>query len=330
MTATATTTPSIVTEDLMIASDTAGIELHLRNKRLASMSVFTPETTILLMHGATYSSGSLFDVALGGFSLMDYLADAGYDVYALDARGYGGSTRPPEMFQPAMGHLPIGRTESGIRDLGSAVDFIREHRHLARLNLVAMSWGGTVAGAYTTRNNDKIAKLALVAPQWLGSGGQTDPGGAIGAYRKVPVLGTRAGWLNAAPAAKRAGLLPPGWFEAWAEATLAEDPHSNQDSPPTLRAVNGPVQDIREFWATGRPFYQPAEIRVPVLLLHAEWDIHVPIDCTQAYFRALSGAPYRRWIEIGEGTHMILLEKNRLQAFDAIRHFLDENFTPAG
>ncbi|WP_247820118.1 hypothetical protein [Bradyrhizobium sp. 187] len=35
---------------------------------------------------------------------------------------------------------------------------------------------------------------------------------------------------------------------------------------------------------------------------------------------------YRRWVEIGEGTHMVLLEKNRLQAFDAINQFLSEQY----
>jgi hypothetical protein len=35
---------------------------------------------------------------------------------------------------------------------------------------------------------------------------------------------------------------------------------------------------------------------------------------------------YRRRVEIGEGTHMVLLEKNRLQAFDAINQFLSEQY----
>ncbi|OSI30883.1 hypothetical protein BST65_06320 [Bradyrhizobium canariense] len=37
-------------------------------------------------------------------------------------------------------------------------------------------------------------------------------------------------------------------------------------------------------------------------------------------------ARYRRRVEIGEGTHMVLLEKNRLQAFDAINQFLSEQY----
>lgn len=44
----------------------------------------------------------------------------------------------------------------------------------------------------------------------------------------------------------------------------------------------------------------------------------------------LTGAPYRRRVEIGEGTHMVIPEKNRRQAIDAIPGFLGEAFLPTG
>ncbi len=303
------------TQDFLIDSDTAGIRLHVRNKRTAAGG-----EAVLLMHGATYSSESLFDVPLGGFSFMDYLARHGYDVYAVDARGYGGSTRPPD------GDQPVGRTESGLRDLGAAVDFVLARRGVERLNLVAMSWGGSVAGAYATRHGDKVAKLALIAPLWLSDRPlPVDPGGALGAYRQVLVHQARERWVGAAPPAKRDGLIPAGWFEAWAAASLKTDPDSDGA---TMRAVNGPIQDIRDHWTAGRPLYDPAEIAVPVLQVHAEWDIDVTLDTARDFFGRLTAAPYRRWVEIGEGTHMVLMEKNRLQAFDAVRRFLDEDYAP--
>jgi len=65
-----------------------------------------------------------------------------------------------------------------------------------------------------------------------------------------------------------------------------------------------------------------------VLLVHGEWDIDVPIDLAQAFFLELRNAPYRKWVEIGEATHLVLLEKNRLLAYQAIRDFFDKEFVP--
>ncbi|MCG2630980.1 alpha/beta hydrolase [Bradyrhizobium sp. WYCCWR 13023] len=317
--------PDLVVEDLAIPSDTPGISLHLRNKRASAQKAFSAERTILMVHGATYSSASLFDVPFGGRSFMDHLAAQGFDVFALDVRGYGGSTRPPEMDAPAQDSAPLVRTNVAVRDLASAVDYILRHRGIPRLNLVAMSWGGSVAGAYTAGNNDKVVRLALVAPLWLlNTPAPIDSGGALGGYRTVPVLDFRGRWLAAAPEAARASLIPEGWFERWAEASLASDPQGNTERPRVMRAVNGPIQDIRDYWSAGKTIYDANDIRVPVLLVHAEWDRDVTMATMQNFFSSLKRAPYRRWVEIGEGTHMVLLERNRMQAFDAISQFLTE------
>ena len=63
---------------------------------------------------------------------------------------------------------------------------------------------------------------------------------------------------------------------------------------------------------------------VPTLLIHAEWDADLPSDQARGYFTKLVNAPYKRYIEIGEGTHTIIMEKNRMQFFREIMNFLDE------
>lgn len=321
---------TIMTEDFRIASDTPGIELLVRNKRLSSIESFAAERTILMVHGATYPIESLFDIELDGFSFLDFLASHGYDVYAVNVRGYGRSTRPPEMEQPAEHNPPLVRTETGVRDFGAAVDFILKRNHLSKINVFGMSWGGTVAGAYASKNNDKLNKLVLVVPQWVSSKPiPLDPGGPIGSYRYVAAGNMKARWLSAAPEDKRNDLLPEGWFEKWADVTIASDPSSQKRTPPSILATNGPIQDVREYWALGKKFYEPKDLTVPVLLVHAEWDIDVPIDSAKELFSEITGAPYKRWVEIGEGTHMVMLEKNRLQVFQAVQQFLDEEFSPA-
>jgi hypothetical protein len=48
-----------------------------------------------------------------------------------------------------------------------------------------------------------------------------------------------------------------------------------------------------------------------------------------AYFAKLTGAPYKRFVQLGEGTHTVMLEKNRMQFFHEILGFLDESDTTA-
>lgn len=66
---------------------------------------------------------------------------------------------------------------------------------------------------------------------------------------------------------------------------------------------------------------------MPVLLVHAEWDADTPAHMAQAVFAKLTGAPAKRCVVIGEGTHTIILEKDRLQLFREVQIFLED---PAG
>src|SRR3977135_3617440 len=98
---TASAQVQLVSEDIMVKSPDPGIEIFVRNKRPATMTAFRPERTLIYVHGATYPASTAFDLKLGGLSRMEYIASRGYDVYLLDLRGYGKSTRPQEMAQDA-------------------------------------------------------------------------------------------------------------------------------------------------------------------------------------------------------------------------------------
>ncbi len=186
-------------------------------------------------------------------------------------------------------------------------------------------------GAFTARNPALVHKLVLFAPQWLrDTPSLTDTGGTLGAYRVVSWDQARERWLRGVPAEQQAALIPAGWFEAWAEATFATDPWGNAQTPRLLRAPNGTVQDSRAFWAAGKPFYDPAAITAPVLIVHGDWDVDLPLEMARQYFARLTNASYRRWVEIGEGTHTLLLEKHRMQLFQAVQAFLDEDYAPEG
>ena len=178
--------PTIVMEEFMIPSVDPGIKLYIRNKHPQAMRSFDARKIVLFVHGATYPAETAFDLPLNGMSWMDYIARRGYDVYLVDVRGYGRSARPPEMDQPADQNAPIVRTETAVKDVGSAVDFILKRRGVAKINLLGWSWGTSIMGWYTAQNNDKVNKLVLYAPGWVRNAPSlTDSGGKLGAYRSV-------------------------------------------------------------------------------------------------------------------------------------------------
>ena len=65
----------------------------------------------------------------------------------------------------------------------------------------------------------------------------------------------------------------------------------------------------------GKPLYQPSDITVPTLLIHAEWDADLPTYQTAAYFAELKNTPYTRWVQLGEGTHTVILRRTACSSF---------------
>jgi pimeloyl-ACP methyl ester carboxylesterase len=322
-TAMATERPAIIADDMMLASPDPGLQLFVRNKRPANLTDFTPERTVLFVHGATYPADTSFDLKLGGYSWMDYIAERGFDVYLLDLPGYGKSTRPPEMDQPADKNPPLVSTAMAVRNVAAAVDVILAKRRLPRLDLIGWSWGTALVATYTALNNAKVNRLVLYAPVWIAETPSPFTG-PLPAYRTVTREAALARWLNGVPEDKRSELIPPGWFDQWADATWAEDPAGSQQTPPVLRAPNGVLADFKDIWFNGKATYDPAQITVPVMLIQGEWDTDTPPYMARKLFSLLTNAPFKRYVLVGQGTHTLMMERNRLQLFREVEEFLFE------
>ena len=91
-----------------------------------------------------------------------------------------------------------------------------------------------------------------------------------------------------------------------------------------LRAPNGVLKDLVDHWGAGKPTWEPEKIHVPTLLILAEWDQDTPLYMAQEVFGKLVNTPYKRHVVIGEGTHALALEKNRMQLIKQVQSFLDE------
>lgn len=312
----------LVTETFMVPARDPGIQLHLRNKHPAGVDRFDSRKIVLFVHGATYPGESGFDVNLPGGSWLEFAAKRGFDAYLVDIRGYGRSTRPALMNQPPAAHPPFADTADAVKDIGAAVEFILQRRGATKLNLVGWSWGTATTGTYTASNNDKVEKLVLYAP--LGPIKEAAPISGGGAYRTVQREAARNRTIRGIAENRVDEISPRAWFDQVFDAILATDPAGAAQNPPVVRAPNGVIKDIGEYWSKGKSTYDPAELRVPTLLIVAEWDQDTPVYMAQELFAKMKNSPNKRLTILGEGTHFIVQEKHRMKLIGQVQQFLDE------
>jgi len=143
------------------------------------------DRVVLFVHGAGTPAEVAFDVPYQDYSWMAYLARAGFDVFSMDATGYGRSTRPAPMndpcnlapnqqstFIPGFLAAPCAPSyphqlttiASDWDEVGAVVDYVRTLRHVDRVSLIAWSLGGPRAGGYAGQHPEKVQKLVLLAP----------------------------------------------------------------------------------------------------------------------------------------------------------------------
>jgi pimeloyl-ACP methyl ester carboxylesterase len=317
--------PPLVIDSYTIPSGDQGIELFVRNKRPADMTRSGADRIVLYVHGSTQASEATFDLALDGMSWMDDLARHGWDVWFMELRGYGRSTKPPEMDQPPADNPPIAPASAAVRDVATVMEHIRGRRGVSRISLIGWSRGTALIGLYATQHGDHVRRLVLYAPTWVRSPSAAAGAPApIGAYQTWTVAQARQRLQAGAPAEARDSLMPPGWFESWSAAVLATDPVGAARTPPAVRTPAGTVQDGREYWQAGKPIYDPARITAPTLIVVGGWDGVTAPTLARALFAQLVNTPIRRLVEIGEATHFMMLEKNRHQLFREVRLFLEE------
>ena len=186
----------IAVEEAMVPAKDPGIQLYVRNKHPEGVTSFGPERTLLFVHGATYPAETAFDLPLGGKSWMDVIAERGFDVYLMDLRGYGRSTRPKEMDQPPEANEPIVTTDVAVRDVAAVVDHIRQKRGIDKLDLLGWSWGTAIMAGYTQANPERVNRLVLYATLWKPKEAPPSASQKLGAYCTVTRQAAFERWVR--------------------------------------------------------------------------------------------------------------------------------------
>ncbi len=226
------------------------------------------------------------------------------------------------MNQPPQANPPLLDAETATSDVATAVRFIQQRRGRDRLCIVTWSWGTVLAARFATMHPQSVERLVLYAPVWRWHDAPV-PQPPARAYRSVTREAARRGWLDAAPAGARDSLIPPGWFEQWADANWATDPEGAKAQPPVLRAPNGPLVEMIRRWNDGSTAFDPALVTVPTLLAVGEWDRTTPPYMAHELHPLLTRAREARLVDIPQGTHQVFMERQRGVLFAAVQQFLE-------
>jgi alpha-beta hydrolase superfamily lysophospholipase len=307
-------------EHFRIPSVQPGLSLFLRHLPPANPG----GRIVLYVHGGTFSSGLSIAHRFDGRSWADELSSAGFDVWGLDFHGFGRLTDPyPAMDLPPDANPPLGRAEDASHQLEQAVRFIRERHDVARISLIAHSWGSIVAGRLAGRCPGLIDRLVFFGP--IARRSPTTAPVRLPAWRLISLQDQWTRFTETVPKGELPVLLRRH-FDAWGEAYLDSDPDSRARSPASVKVPSGAFQDIFDAWG-GALAYEPNLIRAPVAIIRGEWDGMCTDQDARWLFDALCAAPIRRDIKISRGTHLMHLETSRHALYRETEAFLSAHDT---
>jgi pimeloyl-ACP methyl ester carboxylesterase len=280
---------------------------------------------VLCIHGATFSSAVSYGYRFAeGRSWEDALNAAGFDVWALDFEGYGGSESPEAYDKPPTERpFPVRATDAA-QQIARAVQHILKATGHEKLSMIAHAWGTISAALYAIDHADVIEKLVLFAPvlkrqptpESLAK--LPDPA-KLRAWRRLTLAEQLTRFVSDTPKDEASVLAEPA-LEHWGPAWLATDATANTQTPPAVRIPGGPFADIVALW-TGTDLYDPARLTSNILFIHGEWDN----GCTAAEADSFKMQAHNATVTIRclpKSGHLALLETNRKLLWNEVNAFL--------
>jgi pimeloyl-ACP methyl ester carboxylesterase len=284
----------------------------------------------LFVHGAGTPGEVSFDATYENYSWAAYLANAGFDVFAMDMTGYGRSTRPwpmndpcnlskeqqaqfvPQLIPAAPCTPSYGQVLTTIasdwHDLDSAIDYIRALRHVDKVSLLAWSLGGPRAGGYAAQHPEKVDRMVLLAPAYNRGGSSTPPA-------KLPADGatytTQTKAEFAANWDRQVGCpnqYEPAAFNSIWQEMLESDPVGSTWGPGVRRAPAVTTWGYNNAAA--------AKTQIPTLMVSGAFDKQVNPDNVRNLYSDLA-APKKIFVDLACSSHMAMWEKNRVILFKA-------------
>jgi pimeloyl-ACP methyl ester carboxylesterase len=282
-----------------------GLRLYLWEKHDARFDGTFSQSgkIVLLVHGGTWSGRPDFDLQIRDYSLMDFLAKAGYDVWAIDIHGYGHSDKTDKDWSVL---------QTAVADIAAAVETITRIRNVTQIDLLGWSAGTQRAGLYAMGHATQVSKLILYAPAWKGTEAYRERikkriangGQPLTQYRVNTEAAARSDFIDGELAAH------PQYEEdvvaAYAEQALKTDPQS--------------PNSFVEY--TNLPFLDPQQITVPTMVIYGEYDYFAQDDDLLPFFAKIKTHD-KKLVLLPHGGHALMLEKDHRRFQHEVLSFLD-------
>jgi pimeloyl-ACP methyl ester carboxylesterase len=287
---------------------------------------------VLFVHGAGTPAEVSFDVPYRDYSWMEYLARAGFDVFAMDTTGYGRSTRPAAMNDPcnlsseqqialAPGTEPCAPSypqqmttiTSDWHDIGAVVDHLLALRGVPQLGMVAWSLGGPRAAGFAAQHPDKVQKLVLLAPAYNRDTAATPP--AL-VPAKGPAMTIQSRDDLTALSNRQVGC--PGQYEQAAFDAIWSDMIASDPVGATWGTGVRRAPAVTNWgWTTA----VVAAMRTPTLMVTGQHDGQVAPSRVRDFYADL-GSSKKVLIDLACSSHNAMWEKNHLLLFQSSLEWL--------
>lgn len=259
------------------------------------------DKVLILAHGSATAGRESFDLQVPGqpdVSMMDVLAHQGFDVFALDTRGFGRSTRPE-------GHMT---TAEASQDLKAVIDYIIKLRGVAKVDVLGWSWGTQYVGMHLMENTGKVGKYIALAQMHMNSPDLAMRRPRLEAFRKSPyVIIPESAWKPRFSSLTPASANSQEIVDAFARAAVKME----------TKTPTGPQLDM----VTIMPMVNPRLITVPTMIIHGEYDDVADLNGLLPFFKELPNSN-KRYVVVPEAGHMTQFQKGRRYLHSAIAEFL--------
>jgi pimeloyl-ACP methyl ester carboxylesterase len=314
------------------ANEGSRISLFVRQRRGAPSG-----PAVLLVHGRSAAAVPSFDLEYRDYSWMAHLAEAGFDVFAVDLQGYGSSSKPSVMDDPCNTSAdnqtkylipkplvapcppsyphPFSSFATDWDEIDTVVEFIRSLRGDRRLkvNLVGWSRGGMRVIGYAALRPNNVEKVVALNPT------RFPPDLTV---RDYPINMTDerdffAAWDQQIDSRNCPDQVDPAIRQVLWNSTIALDKLGS--------GWGSGVRRSPAFTSAGWTPDLPSRVQAPTLVIRGALDTQAPEPATRALYNALGGP--KAYLTVSCGSHELVYEKQHVTLLHASAEWLRHGAT---